>query len=86
MKAGGEEDSLSSAFEKEMSLWTIVVDGGPPAKKKRAIEKGKFNPSVMLALKIAAEPQRRPFSRFILRQAQDERIINYCIQVLVSSH
>ena len=42
VKAGGEEDSLSRAFEKEMSLWTICVDGGPPPKKKRAIGKGEL--------------------------------------------
>jgi|GEM_PF-5468461 hypothetical protein len=42
VKAGGEEDSLSGAFEKEMSLWTIVADGGPPPKKKRAIGKGEL--------------------------------------------
>ena len=42
LKAGGEEDSLRGAFEKEMSLWTIYVDGGPPPKKKRAIGKGEL--------------------------------------------
>ena len=38
LKAGGEVDSLRGAFEKEMSLWTIAVYGGPPSEKKRAID------------------------------------------------
>ena len=32
LKVGGWGDSLCGAFEKEMSLWKIVV-GGPPSKK-----------------------------------------------------
>ena len=40
MKAGGEEDSLSGAFEKEMSQWTNVVGGGPPTKSKGPLRRG----------------------------------------------
>ena len=40
MKAGGEEDSLSGAFEKEMSQWTKVVGGGPPTKSKGPLRRG----------------------------------------------
>ena len=39
-KAGGEEDSLSGAFEKEMSQWTKVVGGGPPTKSKGPSRRG----------------------------------------------
>jgi hypothetical protein len=40
MKAGGEEDSLRGAFEKEMSQWTKVVGGGPPTKSKGPLRRG----------------------------------------------
>ena len=39
-KAGGVEDSLSGAFEKEMSQWTKVEGGGPPTKSKGPQRRG----------------------------------------------
>ena len=63
MKAGGEEDSLRGAFEKEMSQWTKVEGGGPPTKRKGPQRRGgtESTPSFIVDIPLNRLNQSRSY-------------------------